>query len=202
MARTQAAEYDERRAAIVDAAAALYARSGFANASVSDVAKRCKISKGAIYHYFESKEDILYEAMIAHIKALEAAAVEAAAGAGRPEQKLRDLAQRFMALYAGAADRHKVLLNELDRLPRAQRAEIVAIQRKLIGIVRDMIVAIEPALGRKSARAFAVTMLLFGSINWTHTWFDPKGPISAAALADAAVDMVLGGLSGVARRSK
>ena len=160
------------------------------------------MSKGAIYHYFESKEDILYEAMIGHVRALEIIAVAATAGEGRPEQRLRSLARGFMALYAGAADRQKVLLNELDRLPRGQRAEIVAIQRKLIDIVKDMIVAIEPSLGRKSSRAFAVTMLLFGSINWTHTWFDPKGLIGPAALADAAVDIVLDGLPGVARRAK
>jgi hypothetical protein len=37
-------------------------------------------------------------------------------------------------------------------------------------------------------------MLFFGMINWTHTWFNPKGPVSADALADMAVDIALGGL--------
>jgi AcrR family transcriptional regulator len=202
MARTQAADYDERREAIVTAAAALYARSGFAATSVADIAKRCRMSKSAIYHYFGAKEDILYEAMIGHVRALEAVALEVAAGAAPAAQKFRDLIQRFMGLYAGAADRHKVLLNELDHLPRARRAEIVTIQRGLIGIVSDLVVAIEPSLGRKRARAFAVTMLIFGSINWTHTWFNPKGAIDVSTLAEAAVDMALGGLGEVARRAR
>jgi hypothetical protein len=37
-------------------------------------------------------------------------------------------------------------------------------------------------------------MLYFGMINWTHTWFDPRGPVSAGALAEMTVDLTLGGI--------
>jgi hypothetical protein len=37
----------------------------------------------------------------------------------------------------------------------------------------------------------AAAMLFFGAINWTHTWFNPKGKIDAEALADMAVDMTI-----------
>ena len=104
MARTQAADYDERKEAIVAAAAALYASRGFNGASVADLAERCKTSKSLIYHYYASKEDILYDVMISHVRALEAAAREAVTGDTPPERKLRELAHRFMALYVGAAD--------------------------------------------------------------------------------------------------
>jgi AcrR family transcriptional regulator len=194
MARTQAADYDERKEAIVAAAAALYASRGFNGASVADLAERCKTSKSLIYHYYASKEDILYDVMISHVRALEAAAREAVAGDAPPERKLRELAHRFMALYVGAADRHKVLLNELDNLPKGKRTEIVAVQRGLIESVRKLLVEIEPALKRKSGQSFATAMLFFGMINWTHTWFDAKGPVSAGALAEMVVDLTLGGL--------
>src|SRR5690606_14018830 len=134
MARTQAAEYDERKEAIGETAAALFAREGYHGASVADVAKRGKISKSLIYHYYQSKDDILYDVMISHVRALEAAAKEAVGAEQPPERKLRELTHRFMALYVGAADRHKVLLNDLDHLPKARRAEIVAVQRRLIEI--------------------------------------------------------------------
>ena len=195
MARTQAAEYDERKQAIVEAAAALFAADGFNGASVADIAERCKTSKSLVYHYYESKEDILYDVMISHVQALEAAAADAMAGTEGPDQKLRDLAQLFMALYVGAADRHKVLLNDLDRLPKAKRAEIVAVQRGLIESVRTLLIEIEPALAEKPGAAFAAAMLFFGMINWTHTWFDANGPVSAEALAEMAIDLTLGGLA-------
>ena len=195
MARTQAADYDERKQEIVETAAALFAERGFNGASVADIAQRGKISKSLIYHYYEAKEDILYDVMISHVRALDAAAQEAVTGDGPPDRKLRELTHRFMALYVGAAARHKVLLNDLDHLPKVRRAEIVAVQRGLIEIVRKLLVEIEPALKKKSGASFAAAMLFFGTINWTHTWFDPKGPVSAGALAQMAVDLTLGGLA-------
>jgi len=194
MARTQAADYDERKEAIVQTAAALFAREGYNGASVADVAKRGKFSKSLIYHYYQSKDDILYDVMISHVRALEIAAKEATAGSKAPDRKLRELTHRFMALYVNAADRHKVLLNDLDHLPKTRRTEIVAVQRRLIEIVQKLLVEIEPALKRKSGAAFSASMLFFGTINWTHTWFDPKGAVSAGALAEMAVDLTLGGV--------
>ena len=195
MARTQAADYDDRKEAIVETAAALFATRGFTGASVAEIAQRSRISKSLVYHYCQSKEDILYDVMISHVRALDVAAREAIAGDARPDRKLRELAHRFMALHVGAAARHKVLLNDLDHLPKARRAEIVAVQRSLIEVVRKLLVEIEPALKKKSGASFAAAMLFFGTINWTHTWFDPKGPVSAGALAEMAVDLTLGGLA-------
>lgn len=195
MARTQSSDYDDRKQAIVDTAAALFARKGFNGASVADIAKRGKISKSLIYHYYQSKEDILYDVMISHVRALEAAASDLGVASAGPGPRLRALAHRFMALYVGAADRHKVLLNDLDHLPKARRAEIVAVQRGLIDVVRGLLCEIEPRLKPKSGAALTAAMLFFGAINWTHTWFDPKGTMSAGTLADMVVDITLGGLT-------
>lgn len=199
MARTQAAEYDERKLAIVEAAAALFAARGFNGASVADIAERCQNSKSLIYHYYESKEDILYDVMISHVRTLETAAADAMAGSGSAEQKLRDLTQLFMALYVTAADRHKVLLNDLDYVPKARRAEIVEVQRGLIESVRSLLVDIEPALRKRDGAGLTAAMLFFGTINWTHTWYDPKGAVGPEALADMAVDLTLGGLARAAQ---
>jgi len=194
MARTQAADYDERKEAIVEAAAALYARRGFNGASVADLAEKCRTSKSLIYHYYQSKEDILFEVMISHVRALDEAARKAIAGEGAAALKLRRLAHAFMALYVGAADRHKVLLNELDNLDDKRRAEIVKTQRGLIEIVQRLLGEIEPKLKKRAGESYAAAMLFFGMINWTHTWFDARGPVSADAIADMAVDVTLDGI--------
>jgi AcrR family transcriptional regulator len=195
MARTQAADYDERKEAIVEAAAALYARRGFNGASVADLAERCKTSKSLIYHYYQSKEDILFDVMISHVRGLEEATREVIAGGGDASEKLRRLTHGFMALYVGAADRHKVLLNELDNLDDKRRTEIVQTQRGLIEIVQQVLAEIEPKLKTHTGENYAAAMLFFGMINWTHTWFDASGPVSADAIADMAVNLTLDGLA-------
>ena len=191
MARTQAADYEERREAIVEHAARLFARTGFLGASVADLAAACQTSKSLIYHYYPSKEDILYAVMVSHLDQLSQDLAEVQAGSGSPQDRLRDLVHRFMGHYIGAADRQKVLLNELDSLPDERRMEIVRRQRLIIDYTRDLLAEIDPALAADKPRARVQAMLLFGMINWTHTWFDPDGPVSADEVADMALRLVV-----------
>jgi AcrR family transcriptional regulator len=190
MARPQSPDYDRRRETIVAAAADLYARRGFPGASIADLAKACGSSKSLVYHYFPSKDDILYEVMAAHLDALVNAADEAMR-AGDARERLRALTLAFMQLYVGAQDSHKVLLNELDNLPSERRAKVVAKQRRIITIVESLVREIRPELKQV---ALPVTMLFFGMINWTHTWFRADRGVSAEQLADMAVELLLGGL--------
>jgi AcrR family transcriptional regulator len=130
MARPQSPDYDKRREAIVEAAASLYARRGFQGASVSDLAKACGTSKALIYHYFPSKDDILYEVMASHLDGL-VDAVDDVMQVGDARERLRALTFAFMRLYVGAQHSHKVLLNELDNLPPERRADVVRKQRRI-----------------------------------------------------------------------
>jgi AcrR family transcriptional regulator len=197
LARTQAADYGERRAAIVEAAAQLYARDGFLGASVAQLADALGASKSLIYHYYASKEDILFDVMDSHLRALDAAAMEVMARDLPATEKLREIARRFMQLYVGAAARHKVLLNELGALPPERRREVVLRQRRLIEAVEGLLVEIQPKLGRRKRSRRPAAMLFFGMINWTHTWFHEGGPASAEDVANLAADIVLKGLAGL-----
>lgn len=190
MARPQSPDYDKRREAIVTAAAGLYARRGYPGASISDLAKACASSKSLVYHYFPSKDDILYEVMAAHLDALVDAAREAM-GAGDARERLRALTLAFMRLYVDAQDSHKVLLNELDNLPKERRAEVVGKQRRIIGTVESLIREIRPQVDPIS---LPIAMLFFGMINWTHTWFRSGGAVSPEQLADMTVNLLLGGI--------
>jgi AcrR family transcriptional regulator len=195
LARPQAADYAERQAAIVEAAAELFAAKGFASASVSELADRVGGSKALIYHYFTSKEAILFEVMDSHLRQLSVAVDDSLALAVGPEAKLRALAHGFMRLYVGAAARHKVLLNELDALPPDRRTEIVTRQRRLIAAVEGLILAVQPALRPNLRRPAA--MLFFGMINWTHTWYRAGGAAGPDEIADLAADLALRGLAGL-----
>ena len=190
MARPQSPDYDKRRDSILRVAARLYARQGFNGASVADLAKACRTSKSLIYHYFPAKDDILHQVMAAHLDDLVDAAREATRS-GTAEEKLRALTLAFMRLYVDAQDSHKVLLNELDNLPPGPRSEVIGKQRRIIAMVEELIRDIRPETG---PLALPLTMLFFGMINWTHTWFRVEGRVSAESLADMAVEVMLRGL--------
>lgn len=191
MARTQAADYDQRLADILEHAARLFAAKGFLGASVSDIAASCGSSKSLLYHYYKSKEDVLFGVMGDHLDALTEAMDDLRARALPPVEALRALSRSLMDLYDGAADSQKVLLYELDNLSEGRRRQIVGGERALVAYVDGLLGGISPALAADAPRCRALTMLYFGMLNWTHTWMDPKGGLSRDQVADMATDMVM-----------
>lgn len=193
MARTQAADYETRRDVIVEKAARLFARNGFRGASVADLAGACETSKSLIYHYYSSKEDILFAVMASHIDQLSQDVAEVIASDAPPSGRLRTLVRKFMDHYVGAADRQKVLLNDLDQLPSDKRRRIVRQQREIVDAVTNLFTQLDQVEPEGLVQARARAMMLFGMINWTHTWFDPSGPMTPQDIADMAVRMATEG---------
>jgi AcrR family transcriptional regulator len=186
MARRQAADYEEKRDAIVDEAARLFAEKGFSGASLADLADACGMSKSLFYHYYPSKEAILYAVMKGHMDDLLTAIDDAPAA---PADALRRFSRQLLRLYAGAADKQKVMLYELAALPDAERRDIVEKERRLIGHVEEILRRARPREEKSVLRAQA--MLFFGMLNWTHTWLKNGGPVSRDAVADMAARSAL-----------
>jgi len=193
LARTQAADYDERREAIVAKAAELYGQRGFLGSSIADLAEACGMSKSLLYHYFSSKEDILFEIMDGHVTALGKIAANVRDETD-PQRRLFRLTEEFMQLYVPASNRHKVLLNDLDKLPPQRRKIVVAEQRLLLDAVDAILVELSATLANNPRERRAAIMIYFGMINWTHTWFDPKGALDTNEIAKLSVNIFLKGV--------
>ena len=67
MPRGRAVDYDDKRTAVLDAAAALFGELGYTGAKMDDVAKRCNVSKSMVYHYFKKMEDMLFAIQQEHV---------------------------------------------------------------------------------------------------------------------------------------
>ena len=191
MARTQAADYDEKRETITREAAKLFAKKGFAGASISELAEKCNVSKSLIYHYYDSKEAILYDVMSSHIDELLDVVEESSALKSDCLEKLRLLTKELLRKYVGAVSHHKVLLYELGSLPNNLRTEIVDKQRVIISYVEELVKESIQIPKAEQKRLKAKVMLYFGMLNWTHTWYKPSGPINREELADIACNMLI-----------
>lgn len=194
MARTQAADYEERRDAITEMAAQLFAKRGFLGTSVADLSAACNISKSLVYHYYPSKEDILYEVMWGHVSSLVDLANSLRALQRPADEIIHLFAFSLMESYNGAQARQKVLLNELDNLPPDKRAVIVQAQLEVIDALDEWVVALRPKLRDQPKQRRPLLMLFFGMLNWTHVWYNPKGTVSPKNLAHIASNMFIEGL--------
>lgn len=194
MARTQAADYGDRRRRILEKAADLYAEKGYARSSISELAAACNASKSWLYHYYPSKEAILFDIMSFHVLELKEAAEKSLSEEGSPEQKFRWLIREFMSIYVGAGSKHVILLNDLGCLSQAQQKEILDLQGQVVDVVLGLVLEMKPELREHGVYEKPVAMALMGMINWTHTWFREDGPINHQQFADLAADLFLGGL--------
>src|SRR6266568_4145471 len=84
MARTRSENYDGIHLGILTNAARLFSAQGYMRASIADLADACKLSRGALYHYFDSKEAILFAILDAHIPGNDRARRNRCCG-GRPD---------------------------------------------------------------------------------------------------------------------
>lgn len=194
MARTQAADYDVKRRNLIDRSARLFAAGGFHSTSMSAISNACDVSKPLIYHYFGSKEEILYAIMDDHVNSLLVAARAAAKSDGDAEARLRRLTRDFLEIYKTSRSRHILLLNEMKALDAKQRKVIVGHEREVLDIFQELVSEIAGDKFTTHELQTALTRLFMGMINWTYTWFEAKGPVTSGELADMATEIFIAGI--------
>ena len=177
MARKRSAEYENIQDLILDRAATMFARRGYAATSIGDIAEACDCSKSRLYHYFPSKEAILSEMLTSHVDVLLTKCRHTLYGFSDPEDRFR----------------HVVLLTCLEFLDPEKRKILIAKQRELLAYVRDILLQMRPDLVQDGNLSHVDTMLFFGMINWTYTWYRADGQVSPQDLADRVVQLFVNG---------
>lgn len=198
MARTIAKDHEAKREAILKTAAVFFAEQGFDRASMGKLAEACGVSKALIYHYYPSKDALLFDILDTHLTALVEVVEAAAAEPRSAPERLRVLIRAILIAYRDSDAEHKVQLDALASLPEDSQTHLRALQRRLVACMSDSVRAIEPE--RFSGRpelVGPVTMSVFGMLNWFYLWYKPGGPVDRDAYADIVTELVIGGLPAV-----
>jgi TetR/AcrR family transcriptional regulator len=192
MARTRANDYDEKRRAILNRSAELFAVHGYDRASMSKIAEACGVSKANLYHYYKDKEELLFDVIRFHLEEL----LEVVEAADRPdlspEHRLRELIAALLEAYRDADAQHNVQINGLRLLPAERQIELKAMERDLVRLFSSAVAGVAPQLdGTKLLKP--VTMSLFGMINWHYLWFKSTGEVSRADYAELVAQLIIDG---------
>jgi AcrR family transcriptional regulator len=197
MARTRAATYDAQRQFILETAAQAFAELGFPSASMNDIARRCGVSKGLLYHYYPSKEQLLFAVAAQYTKRLVELVGEVEDRVSDPGERLPELIRAFLDEYQTSQARHMVLLHDLRFLPEAKRRTVVGNQRRVIEAFVDAVRAAH-RLPDDFPIVKPVTMMLFGMMNWTFAWLKPGKGISYAQYAELVTEVFAAGVAALA----
>ena len=200
MKRARAVDYDDKRNAILQRSAQLFAEGGFERTPMSGVAAACGVSKPLLYHYYDSKEALLFDILHRHLKDLCDMAAAADRPEAKPEERLRSLVGAMLDGYRDADAEHKVQINALAALPEDKQNTLKALERELVSRFADALKGVVPALD-DGWLLKPVTMSLFGMLNWHYMWFRPEGPVSRQEYGDIATRIIIGGARDLVRQS-
>jgi len=195
MARTRSENYDGIYLGILTQAAALFSAQGYMRSSIADLADACKLSRGALYHYFDSKEAILFAILDAHVREMIQHVEAALAPGGTTLVQFRNVIRAIVEVNAKSPNEQRVLIHDLSFLNEDEQQAIKNLERQLVDVVTDLLVRLD-AEGKIVKRTKKIyTMILFGIINFTYTWYDPKGGVGPKEFADMAVELFLNGFA-------
>jgi len=175
-ARSPAARttYDDRLNHILEVATQLIARVGYQNASMRAVAQAAKVSLAGIYHYFDSKESMLFLIQSRAFNSLLGNLREKIHGVSDPREQLAIMVRAHLEYFAANISALKVCSHELDSLTGEAYEHTHAIRRQYYDETRKIIDRLLDAYRVNGGiDRHVATMYLFGALNWLYRWYDP-----------------------------
>jgi TetR/AcrR family transcriptional regulator, cholesterol catabolism regulator len=174
---------DSRRD-ILRTAARLFQKRGYEATSMQDVASALNLSKGALYHHFHSKDEILFEIMNHGLDIFEEEVLSVVRPIPDPAERLRACLARHIGMLLRGRDREiTVILHENRTLPSRLRKLINARKKDYIHFLEETIEEVQRRLEVKNEISpQAAAYALLGMINWVYQWYRPGGPLTEEKL--------------------
>ena len=189
----QKVRYDEKKQKILMNAGRLFARKGYEKASLDEIAAKLKLTKGTLYHYIKSKEDMLFQIQYTGIKQ---------ARQGLEEVMSSDLG--IIERIREAIKNHVRTTTREDVIGALRQAEMVLPLklRKQIVSERDGYQALFLCLIQEAVKAGILekknwktnAFAAFGAMNWITRWYSPRGKLSVEEIGNIMADFIIKGL--------
>jgi AcrR family transcriptional regulator len=185
--------FDRRLSKVLDHAAQIFCEKGYEGASMRDLSRAAGMSLAGLYHYFASKEELLYLIQKHAFQTIIERVQQRLEGAADPEERIRIFIENHLEYFLANKEAMKVLTHEDDTLKDARGAEIRAIKREYYRICLELLEGLRESKGLQFSARLAV-LGLFGMVNWIYTWHNPRVDADAQALAQEMGDLFLRGV--------
>lgn len=171
---------DNRVQELLDVAARLFAKRGYAATSMRDIALGVNMLSGSVYYHFASKEELLVAVYQAGVNQLEKAIHAALKKEVEPWTRLEAVCRAHLEVVLKDSDYAQVLVRVVpDDIPAAAD-RLRTLRASYESMFRDAVadLPLPPGADRRALR-----LMLLGTLNWALFWFDPQGRDSPRVLA-------------------
>jgi AcrR family transcriptional regulator len=195
---TSSSRYDE----VFTAAARLIARDGFEKASIRALAEETKLSQAALYHYFNSKDDLLYEIQMRTFTALRNSLALRLAPEMPPQDRLRTFIRNHLEFFITNMNELRVCAFELSKLSGERYERVLSIRQNYFNLANEIVQSVLNAVTtassskrKKQPDSKRVTLYLFGMLNWIHMWYDVNRRTNVDDITNEISDLLLFGIA-------
>jgi AcrR family transcriptional regulator len=189
---------DATRQSILEAAARVFRRDGYAAARLSDIAGEIGMKAGSLYYHFGSREALVEAVMDEGTRRTHARMIERLAAlpddAGHLD-RLRTAIETHLVMVIAQEDIASATIKLIFQVPAALRDTVLAEQRAYGALWRSLLEAAREAGAiRADVDLSIVRMALMGALNWAADWYKP-GRMSPEQIARDISNMIIGGLA-------
>jgi AcrR family transcriptional regulator len=173
----------------------LFAERGFEGTSVQDIVNTAGVTKGAMYHYYASKDDLLYE-IYARVLRMQTERLEKfAAGEAPVEQRVHAASAGGVATTIENLKDTTIFFRSMHQLSEEKQRAVRRERRRYHQTFRAMI---EEGQRSDAFRSDVVPNLVvdyfFGAVHHMPAWYKPRGKLSAREIGRSFADLFIAGL--------
>ena len=190
------ASQSDTRVQLIHAALFLFDSNGYPRTSVEDIVAKAKVTKGAFYHHFESKEEVLEIIHNVYVESQIELCTRIMSDGGNPREQLRELA-RATITNLNQYRAHVSVYMQDRRFLTGQRKKNVLEKRSEIDKLFNSIIedGVRGGYFRSDVSPKLITFGIIGMYAWVINWWKPSGSLSLQQIADQYVDVLLDGLN-------
>ena len=186
--------YEEKRAAIIMSAARAFGRKGFHGATIEDITDELKMTKGSLYYYFSTKEELLFETHTLSLGKVLQGIIDINATDDPPDLKLRKAIASHLEILARDFEGAFLLQYEFH-LPKEYKDKIISMRDEYeANFVRIIKEGIEGGYIRSTEHPRMTAYVVLGAINWLLRWYSSSGPCTVQEIIDLYVEVFCNGL--------
>ncbi|MCC1492608.1 TetR/AcrR family transcriptional regulator [Cognatishimia sp. F0-27] len=194
MARTISADHDAKRGRILKAAAHSFAAHGLAGTSMARIAAECRLSKATLYHYYDSKDALLFDILDGYLSALRDRLIWLSVEDLSPQEALRRMVGEILLAFDGRDAEQTVYREARSALPREKQDILQSYVADTEAQLGRVLSRCAPTLEQDAEQRRAVSRLAFSMLTSFAQWAPQADADARARHADLVTRLMLGGV--------
>jgi TetR/AcrR family transcriptional regulator, cholesterol catabolism regulator len=174
---------EEKRAKIRKAAAKLFAEKGFENTTTRDIAGAAGINNAALYYYFDSKEQLLYQ-ILEEVMRTGLERITEIELSPRPLKEKLALTLRIHTTAAVDFDKMKMLVHDQRSLSPDHREELNQKQSEYVSRLIAILKQLQDQGEMLDLDLTVCAYAFFGMVSWAYRWYRPDGKVKLDELSE------------------